>query len=67
MKAYQGMYVRNFNSVDNIARELTDAYFNDASYFDLGHVYEKLDISYTNKVISEVLSNQTALSVINPQ
>ncbi|NLM75425.1 MAG: insulinase family protein [Clostridiaceae bacterium] len=67
LKAYQGMYVRNFNSVDNIARELTDAYFNDASYFDLGHVYEKLDISYTNKVISEVLSNQTALSVINPQ
>jgi len=61
------MYVRSFNSVDNIAREMTDAYFNDASYFDIGRVLEEIDISYTNKVINEVFSNKTALSVINPQ
>ncbi|NMA66162.1 MAG: insulinase family protein [Clostridiaceae bacterium] len=67
LKAHQGMYVRSFNAVDIIAREITDSYFNDASYFDIGRVYEELDIAYIKKVISEVFINKPALSVINPQ
>ncbi|NLM72836.1 MAG: insulinase family protein [Clostridiaceae bacterium] len=65
-KSYQGMYIRSFNSVDTIAREVMDTCFNGTSYFDVGKIYEELDVSYTNNVIREVFNNKAALSVINP-
>jgi len=65
-KSYQGMYIRSFNSVDTIAREVMDTCFNGTSYFDVGKIYEELDVSYTNNVIKEVFNNKAALSVINP-
>ncbi len=65
-KSHQGIYIRSFNSVDNIAREVLDSYFNGTSFFDVGRIYEELDVSYANKVIEEVFNNKAALSVINP-
>lgn len=60
------MFIRSLNSVDNIAREIMDSYFNDTSYFDVGKAYSQIDIGYTNSVFKEVMDNQTALAVINP-
>ncbi len=65
-KSQEGMFIRSLNSVDNIAREIMDSYFNDTSYFDVGKAYSQIDIGYTNKVFKEVFENQTALAVINP-
>lgn len=66
-KSQEGLFIRSLNSVDNIAREIMDSYFNDTSYFDVSRVYRELDINYINKVVSEVFNNSWALSVINPQ
>lgn len=66
-KSHQGMFIRSLNSVDNIAREIMDSFFNGTCYFDVGKVYKELDVEYTNKALNEVFSNNTALSVINPQ
>ncbi len=60
------MFIRSLNSVDNIAREIIDSYFNDTSYFDVGKAYSEIDIEYTNKVFKEVFESRFALAVINP-
>ena len=65
-KSQEGMFIRSLNSVDNIAREIMDSYFNDTNYFDVGKAYSQIDIDYTNSVFREVFENQTALAVINP-
>jgi predicted Zn-dependent peptidase len=66
-RSHHGMFVRSLNSVDNIAREIMDSYFNQTCYFNLGKVYEELDLDYTNSLIQEVLgSNTTVLSVVKP-
>ncbi|MGI6085121.1 MAG: EF-P 5-aminopentanol modification-associated protein YfmH [Acetivibrionales bacterium] len=65
-KSQEGMFVRSLNSVDNIAREIMDSYFNEAYYFDVGKAFEQIDIGYTNNVMKEVFGNQAALSVVNP-
>lgn len=67
VKSHTGMFIRNLNSVDNIAHEIMDSYFNGACYFDVGRIYEQIDAEYVNKVLNEVFRNKTALSVINPQ
>lgn len=66
-KAHEGMFIRSLNSVDNIAREIMDSFFNGACYLEAGKVYEELDVTYTNKVLNEVFKNSAALSVVNPQ
>ncbi len=66
-KAHEGMFIRSLNSVENIAREIMDSFFNGTSYFEVGKVYEELDADYTNKALHEVFDNAAALSVINPQ
>ena len=65
-KSQEGMFIRSLNSVDNIAREIIDSYFNDTSYFDVGKGYSEIDIEYTNKVFKEVFESQSALAVIDP-
>jgi predicted Zn-dependent peptidase len=65
-KSQEGMFIRSLNSVDNIAREIIDSYFNDTSYFDVGKAYSEIDIEYTNKVFKEVFESRFALAVINP-
>ena len=65
-KSQEGMFIRSLNSVDNIARELMDSYFNDTNFFDVGKAYTQVDIDYTNSVFREVFENRTALAVINP-
>lgn len=65
-KSALGSFTRSLNSMDNIAREIMDAYFNGTSFFDIRRVLEELDIDYINKIVNEVYSNQWALSVINP-
>lgn len=66
-KAQKGSFIRSLNSVDAIAREMMDTFFNETNYFDMVKVFEELDIEYANKALSEVFGNKTALSVINPQ
>ena len=65
-KSQEGMFIRSLNSVDNIAREIMDSYFNDTNFFDVGKAYSQVDIDYTNSVFREVFENRTALAVINP-
>ncbi|MGI6123795.1 MAG: EF-P 5-aminopentanol modification-associated protein YfmH [Acetivibrionales bacterium] len=65
-KSQEGMFIRSLNSIDSIAREIMDSYFNGANYFDVSKAYEQVDIEFTNRVMKEVFENQTALSVINP-
>jgi predicted Zn-dependent peptidase len=65
-KSHEGMFIRSLNSLDNIAREIMDSFFNGTCYFEVGKVYEELDVEYTNKALKEVFNNTTVLSVINP-
>ena len=66
-KAHEGMFIRSLNSIDNIAREMMDSYFNGACYLDAGRIYDELDLGYANEALREVFNNKAALSVINPQ
>ena len=66
-KAHQGMFVRSLNSVDNIAREIMDSFYNETCYLETGSIYEELDIDYVNKAMNEVFNNTPALSVVMPQ
>jgi len=61
------MFIRSLNSIDNIAREMMDSYFNGACYLDAGRIYDELDLGYANEALREVFNNKAALSVINPQ
>lgn len=65
-KSQEGLFIRSLNSVENIAREMLDSYFNGTGLFDEIRAYEELDVGYVNKVAGEVLNNPSALSVINP-
>lgn len=66
-RAHRGMFIRSLNSVDNIAREVMDSYFNDSCYLEAGKIYEELTLDYVNKVLHEVFNSPSALSVILPQ
>lgn len=66
-RAHQGMFIRSLNSVDNIAREIMDSFFNSTCYLEAGKIYEELSLDDINKVLHEVLGNPWALSVILPQ
>lgn len=66
-KAHQGVFIRSLNSVDAIAREIMDSYFNGTLFLEAGKIFEELDLDYTNKVMNEVLNNASALSVVSPQ
>lgn len=66
-KSHEGMFVRSLNSVESIAREIMDSFFNGTCYYETAELYRELDSVYTNKVLKEVLNNPAALSVINPQ
>jgi len=66
-RAHRGMFIRSLNSVDNIAREMMDSFFNATSYLDTGRIYEELDLDYVNRVLHEVFKGSPALSVILPQ
>jgi len=65
-KSQEGLFIRSLNSVEYIAREMLDSYFNGTGLFDEIRAYEEMDAGYINKVAGEVLSNPAALSVINP-
>lgn len=65
-KSQEGLFIRSLNSVENIAREMLDSFFNGTGIFDEIKVFEQLDMDYVNKVAGEVFNSPAALSVVSP-